>query len=93
MFMMIEILKHSGSIITIADYVTDVQALPLDDSYMNPLLDFMLYRAYSKDADYAQNAQRAMGHLEVFQMALGAKTQSDAGISATNSRKGIVANG
>lgn len=67
--------------------------LPIDDSYMNPILDFMLYRAYSKDADYANNAQRAIGHLEAFRMALGEKTQSDAGISASNSRKGVVANG
>lgn len=79
--------------ITIADFAADVQVLPVDDSYMNPILDFMMYRAYSKDADYAQNAQRAQSHLQVFQLALGAKTQSDAGISASNSRKGVVANG
>jgi hypothetical protein len=77
----------------IADFESDTQVLPIDDSYMNPILDFMMYRAYSKDADYASNAQRAQGHLQVFQMALGAKTQSDAGISASNSRKGVVANG
>lgn len=77
----------------IANFESDTQVLPIDDSYMNPILDFMMYRAYSKDADYASNAQRAQGHLQVFQMALGAKTQSDAGISASNSRKGIVANG
>jgi len=83
--------SKAPSSITIANFLTDVQVLPIDDSYMNPLLDFMMYRAYSKDADYAENAQRAQGHLQTFQLALGAKTQGDNGISASNSR--ITANG
>jgi len=36
----------------------------LDDTYANPLLDYMLYRAYSKDAEQAGNAQRAMAHYQ-----------------------------
>ncbi|MFC6441047.1 DUF6682 family protein [Bowmanella sp. JS7-9] len=63
--------------VTIADFTTDTQTLSLDDSYLNPLLDFMLYRAYSKDAEYAENAQRAAGHLNAFNSLLGIKTQSD----------------
>jgi len=87
------IYSKAPAAIVVADFGTDVQVLPIDDSYMNPILDFMLYRAYSKDSDYAQNAQRAESHLRAFQLALGAKTESDAGISASNSRKGVVANG
>lgn len=79
--------------IEIVDFVGDPIVLPLDDSYMNPLLDFMLYRAYSKDADYAQNGQRAQGHLQAFQLALGTKTQGDQAINASHSREGIKANG
>lgn len=61
--------------IDIADIATTV--IPIDDTYVNPLVDFILYRAYSKDADYAANAQRAAGHLQAFGMELGDKFQVD----------------
>lgn len=63
--------------IVISNFETDVQTLSLDDSYLNPILDWMLYRCYSKDADYTSNAQRAMGHLEAFRVSIGDKTQAD----------------
>lgn len=49
----------------------------LTDNYANALLDYMLYRAYSKDAEYTANAQRATGHYQAMQTALGAKAQAD----------------
>jgi hypothetical protein len=61
--------------IDIADIATAI--IPIDDNYVNPLVDFILYRAYSKDADYAANAQRAMGHLQAFGAELGDKYQVD----------------
>jgi hypothetical protein len=63
------------SAIGIADIATAV--IPIDDNYVNPLVDFILYRAYSKDADYAANAQRAAGHLQAFGAELGDKYQVD----------------
>jgi hypothetical protein len=51
--------------------------IKLVDSYANIMLDYMLYRAYSKDAEYAANAQRALAHFQAMQNALGIKTQSD----------------
>ena len=69
------------SAITIADFATDNQTLTLDDSYLNPILDFMLYRAYSKDADYAANGERATAHLQAFSMAMGDKAQSDSAMA------------
>lgn len=38
---------------------------------LNALLDFVLYRAFSKDAEYAGNAQRAAMHAQAYAMALG----------------------
>lgn len=61
--------------IDIANIETAV--IPIDDNYVNPLVDFILYRAYSKDADYAANAQRAAGHLQAFGAELGDKYQVD----------------
>jgi hypothetical protein len=60
-----------ATITAVSDTIT------LDDSYLNPILDFMLYRAYSKDANYTQNASRASMHLDAFRIAIGDKTQAD----------------
>ena len=54
------------------------EVIRLDDSYANALLDYILYRAYSKDADYAANANRAVAHYQAFQNALGASAQANA---------------
>lgn len=42
------------------------QTLELADQYINPVLDWTLYRAYSKDATYAGNMNRASHHLQSF---------------------------
>lgn len=51
--------------------------ITLDDIYANAMLDYILYRAYSKDADFAGNAQRALKHYEAFAASLGLKFQVD----------------
>lgn len=37
-----------------------------DDTYANALADYILYRAYTKDAAFAGNAGRAAAHLQAF---------------------------
>jgi hypothetical protein len=68
--------------ITYSAAPTDLAALGdviyLNDIYANPLLDFLLYRAYLKDTDYAGNAQRAATHYQAFQASIGGKRMSDA---------------
>lgn len=54
----------------------------LDDIYINPIIDFMLYRCFSKDAEYAANSNRAAGHYNAFLQQLGEKTQADASMEA-----------
>lgn len=51
--------------------------LNLDDIYGNVILDYVLYRAYSKDAEYAANGQRAVAYYQVFASALGIKDAAD----------------
>lgn len=51
------------------------EVIRIDDSYANVLVDYILYRAYSKDAEYASNAQRAVAHYQAFTAALGVKGQ------------------
>ncbi len=41
------------------------------DIYGNVIQDYILYRAYSKDAEYAGNGQRATNHYTMFANALG----------------------
>lgn len=53
--------------------------LSLDDIYSNAVLDYVLYRAYSKDAEYAANAERAVAHYQAFAASIGARTTTDAG--------------
>ena len=49
----------------------------IDDIYANALIDYILYRAYSKDAEYAQNGQLAIAHYTAFSNSLGVKTAND----------------
>lgn len=51
--------------------------IQIDDIYANALLDYVLYRAYSKDAEYAANANLAIAHYTAFANAIGIKTQND----------------
>jgi len=51
--------------------------ISIDDVYANALLDYILYRAYSKDADYAANNQRAMGHYQAFQLSIRGKNVAE----------------
>jgi len=53
-----------------ATVTTAGQTLTLGDQYLNPVLDWVLYRAYIKDAQYAGNLQRAQAHLGSFASAL-----------------------
>lgn len=52
--------------------------IQIDDIYANALLDYMLYRAYSKDAEYAANGGLAVAHYQAFTNALGVKSQGEA---------------
>ncbi|MFP4036998.1 MAG: DUF6682 family protein [Desulfobacteraceae bacterium] len=65
---------------------TDLDSLgstiTLDDVYAGVLLDYILYRAYSKDADLSPSApQRAVAHYNSFLASLGAKGQIDQAIN------------
>lgn len=59
--------------------ITDTVDVP--DIYSNVLQDYVLYRAYSKDAEYAGNAQRATAHYSAFANALNIEVQGTIGAS------------
>lgn len=67
-------------------------ALSVDDIYMDVLLNYVMYRAYSKDASFAQNAQLASAYRGLVDSLLGQKTSMDAKFSPDlNSPNSIVA--
>lgn len=53
------------------------QTIAVDDVYANAILNYVLFRAYSKDAEYAQNVQLSQAYYQLFIGALTAKTQLD----------------
>lgn len=65
--------------ITISNFSTDTDTIELDDVYANAILDYILYRAYQKDTEYAGDLQKSANYFNTFQNALGIKQQVDAG--------------
>ena len=59
------------------------EVIKVDDTYLSVITDWILYRAFSKDAEFAANAARAGAHYQTFMSSIGNKTQSDVGSSPT----------
>lgn len=55
--------------------------IDLDDIYENALTEWILYRCYSKDAEFAANPQKAQTHLNAFKAQLGEKSQADGAVA------------
>lgn len=64
-----------------ADVAAKTDVIDLPDIYVNCITDYVCYRAFTKDADYAGNAQRAQSHYNAFATNLGIKTRFDGGTS------------
>tara|TARA_X000001382_G_scaffold5992_1_gene4868 strand:+ start:5953 stop:6633 length:681 start_codon:yes stop_codon:yes gene_type:complete len=57
--------------------VTASDDLSIPDLYANSIMDYVLYRAYSKDAEYAANNQRSGQHYQLFIQSVTGKAQVD----------------
>lgn len=64
--------------VTPTDLTAANQAISVDDIYEGVLIDYVLYRSYSKDAGGAGNAELAIAHYQAFQSALGVKLSGEA---------------
>ena len=53
--------------------------ITLDDIYQNVLVDYILYRAYSKDTEYAADQNRAAAHQNAYIAALTGKAKVELG--------------
>ena len=54
------------------------EVIRIDDTFANAMLDYMLYRAYTKDSEQQSNAARAVAHFQAFQSSLGVSAQVNA---------------
>lgn len=54
------------------DVVAESDAIGIDDIYADALIDYVLYRAYSKESDYASHAPKAASRYVSFRNAFGA---------------------
>jgi hypothetical protein len=57
-------------------YADVAGAISVQDIFASALLDYVLYRAFSKDAQHASNLQRAVAHYAAFANAIGAEIKS-----------------
>lgn len=55
----------------------DKTEVPVDEAYVNPVVDWMLYRAFSKDAAGGANTGQAMQHYQAFADQMGIKQNTD----------------
>ena len=60
--------------------------LDIDDIYGNAVIDYVLFRAYQKDSEYAGNAQRAQTHYQLFLNCIGQGAQAQNLLSPNNDR-------
>jgi len=56
-----------------------LDTIQVDDMFVNALINFVLYRSYLKEGEFAANFQRAGSHYQLFTQALGLTAQADAG--------------
>lgn len=68
----------SGAPTLINSYSAEV---PIEDTYANLLLDYILYRAFSKDSQYAGAIQRAAAHFQQFASGMGVQVGAEASMS------------
>lgn len=60
-----------------ADLTVETDVIPIFDLFQSALVDYILYRACSKDAEYAPGLQLAQGYLATFVAAIEGKTASE----------------
>jgi len=65
---------------------TTASDIDVPDNYISILLDYLLYRAFSKSTDSQLHLTKAMAYYEAFIRALGAYTAAESGFDPNNNR-------
>ena len=59
------------------DLTSELQTINIRDIFETAILDYVLYRACSKDAEYAPGVALASGYLQTFMASMGVKDNSE----------------
>lgn len=63
--------------------------ISIDDIYASALVDYVMYRAYSKDSEYAASGQTASNHYQAFISAIRGKASAKAATDPSTRNPGI----
>ena len=74
---------------TPTDLANTSATIYIDDIYGNAIVDYVLYRAYMKDAEFAANSQRAGQHYQLFTASLGQGGSAQNILSPNNDAMGV----
>ena len=66
------------------DLANTSATISVDDIYANAIMDYVLFRSYQKDSEYAGNAQRAQLHYQLFLNCIGQGGQAQELVSPNN---------
>jgi hypothetical protein len=72
-----------------ADVTSESSTLYVNDIFQTAVLDYVLYRANSKDAEYAPGLALASGYLQTFMATMGAKSKEEIENSPNQQLDGI----
>lgn len=61
--------------------VSTSQPISINDIYQNALVDYVLYRAFSKDSEVSASNERATAHYNSFISSVGGKIKVEAGVN------------
>lgn len=67
----LEVIYSKNPVDITSEDLSSTTVLSAEDIHVGTLLDYVLYRAFSKDAEYAVNLQRAELHYRAFATSLG----------------------
>ena len=73
--------------------LADGDALQVDSVWLPALVNYVMYRCYSKDAEYAANANLAVAYYQAFTNLLAGKTSAEAALDARQNSVGTAAKG
>lgn len=63
--------------VQVADLTSETDVIPIFDIFQSALVDYILYRACTKDAEYAPGLQLGQGYMATFVAAIQGKTESE----------------
>jgi hypothetical protein len=72
-----------------ADCATEAAPI-FSNIYASPILDWMLYRSYLKDSEFANDLAKADGYMNKFMTMLGVKTQTDLSFDPAKSQSNLI---